>query len=86
MKMIRGKIKQIELEIKYNIFTEQKKLKAVQTVKELLDQIDFTVEVVPLEDIEKLSRLLVTLKGKPLNEEENRLIEKIVKSNRLMYK
>jgi hypothetical protein len=84
MKMIRGKIKQIELEIKYNIFTEQKKLKAVQTVKELLDQIDFTVEVVPLEDIEKLSRLLVTLKGKPLNEEENRLIEKIVKTNHLM--
>jgi hypothetical protein len=84
MKMIRGKIKQFELEIKYNIFTEQKKLKAVQTVKELLDQIDFTVEVVPLEDIEKLSRLLVTLKGKPLNEEENRLIEKIVKSNHLM--
>ncbi len=78
--MITQVLSDIELDVKYKIYKEQKRLIAVKTVKELLDQVDFSVEVVPLEDIEKLSRLLVSLKGKELNEEEKRLIEKIIKS------
>ncbi len=80
VQMITQVLSDIELEVKYKIYKEQKRLIAVKTVKELFDQVDFSVEVVPSEDIEKLSRLLVSLKGKALNEEENRLIEKIVKS------
>jgi pantothenate synthetase len=78
--MITQKLSEIELDVKYNIYLEQKRLKAIKTIKELLDQIDFSVEVVPFGDIKKLSKLLVSLKGKALDEEENRLIEKIVKS------
>ena len=78
--MITQKLSSIESEVKNNIFIEQKRLIAVKTFIELFNQIDFSVEVVPFEDIERLSRLLVSLKGKELNEEENRLIEKIVMS------
>jgi hypothetical protein len=78
--MITQKLSEIELEVKYKIYSEQKKLKTVKTFIKLINQIDLNVEVIPINDIEKLSRLLVSLKGKVLNEEENRLIEKIVKS------
>ena len=45
---------------------------------ELLNQIDHEVEEVPLQDRDRLSRLLVSLKGCELNEEENQLIERII--------
>ncbi len=78
--MITQILSDIELDVKYKIYKEQKRLKAIKNVKELLDQIDFSAEVVPFEDIKKLSQLLVSLKGEALDEEENQLIVKIVKS------
>ena len=71
----------IEMEVKYSIYTEQKNLVAVKNLKELLNQIDHEAEVVPYEDKEKLSRLLVSLKGQTLNDVENRVIERIIKCN-----
>jgi len=60
--MIQEVLTDIETEVKYNIYTEQKNLVAIKTLKELLNQIDHDVEVVPAEDKEKLSTLLVSLK------------------------
>jgi hypothetical protein len=54
------------------------KLKAAKTFKTLLEQIDFKTEVVPENNQEMFRRLLVSLKGAPLNEEENELIIEIV--------
>ena len=54
------------------------KLKAAQTFKTLLEQIDFKTEVVPENNQEMFRRLLVSLKGTPLNEEENELLKEIV--------
>jgi len=77
--MIQELLTDIEMEVKYNIYTEQKNLIAVKNLKELLNQIDHEVEAVPLEDKHKLSRLLVTLKGRGLSEVENQLIERIIR-------
>lgn len=78
--MIQELLSDIEMDVKYKIYTEQQKLTAVKTIKELLNQIDHDVEVVPLEDEEKLSNLLVSLKGKELNDGECRLVERLIKN------
>jgi hypothetical protein len=76
--MILEKLSIIELEVKYNIYLEQNKLKAIRSIRELLGQIDFEVEVVPTDDIEKLSELLNSLKGRTLNEEEIELLRRLI--------
>ena len=78
MMMIRERLTAIEQDVKNRIYLEQKSLVAVRTLKELMDQIDHEVEDVPLEDKDRLSRLLVSLKGGALTEEESRLIERII--------
>lgn len=78
--MIQELLTDIELEVKYKIYTEQKNLKAVKNLKELLSQVDHDVEVVPYKDKEKLSRLLVSLKGQALNDNEYQMIERIIKN------
>jgi hypothetical protein len=76
--MILEKLSIIELEVKYNIYLEQNKLKAIRSIRELLGQIDFEAEVVPTDDIEKLSELLNSLKGSALNEEECELLRDLI--------
>lgn len=76
--MIQEIITNIELDVKYQIYTEQKKLVAVKNLKEILSQVDHEVEVVPYRDRERLSKLLVLLKGQALSDEENRMLERIV--------
>jgi len=78
--MIQELLTDIELDVKYKIYTEQKNLLAVKNLKELLNQIDHEVEVVPLGDKEKLSTLLVSLKGQALSDIEYRMIERIIKN------
>jgi hypothetical protein len=76
--MIKEILVAIEDEVKDRVYREQKSLVAIKTVKELINQIDHEVEEVPLQDKDRLSRLLVSLKGHELNEEESRLIERII--------
>lgn len=76
--MIKEILVAIEHEVKDRVYREQKSLIAIKTVKELINQIDHEVEEVPLQDKDRLSRLLVSLKGRQLNEEEIRLIERII--------
>ncbi len=76
--MIQKILTAIEQETKDRVYREQKSLVAVKTVIELVNQIDHAVEEVPLEDRDRLSRLLVSLKGSELNEEERRLIDRII--------
>jgi hypothetical protein len=76
--MILVKLTSIELEVKSSIYKEQNKLLAIKTLQDLLDQIDFNSEIVPMENIEKLSRLLISLKGRALNEEERELLVRLI--------
>ena len=77
--MIQELLVDIEMDVKYKIYTEQKNLVAIKNLKELLNQIDYDAEVVPYKDKEKLSRLLVSLKGQTLNDDEHRMVERIIK-------
>ena len=76
--MIKEILTAIEQETKDRVYREQKSLFAVKTVIELVNQIDHNVEEVPLEDRDRLSSLLISLKGSELNEEECRLIDRII--------
>ena len=76
--MIKEILIAIEEEARDRVDREEKSLVAIKSVMELMNQIDHEVEEVPVQDRDRLSRLLVSLKGSELNEEENRLIDKII--------
>ena len=76
--MIRERLIAIEEDVQKKISQERENLEAIEAVKELMDQIDHEVEEVPLEDRDRLSGLLVSLKGAELNEAEKRLLERII--------
>lgn len=76
--MIIEKLMVEEFAAERTIKEEYTKLKAIRSISELLKQIDFTVEVVPLKDPNRLKRLMVSLKGEPLNSEEIKVIQTIV--------
>jgi len=57
---------------------DNKKLKAAIIIKELLEKIDFKAEVVPENNLEMFTRLLISLKGEPLNKDEAELVKEIV--------
>ena len=67
-------------DIQLRMEKENKRLGAIQSIRKLLTEIDFTAEVVPVEDEDQLNRLLVSLKGEPLAENEIDLINEIVKN------
>ena len=77
--MILDKLALLKLEVKENIYKEKNKLAAIKTIQDLFSQIDFNAEMVPMNDIKKLNKLLVSLKGKTLNEEEGKLLKKLIK-------
>ena len=68
--------------IEYSIINESKnnqwKLKTVRLIRDLLAQIDFGAEVVPVENANKLTGLLSSLKGSDLNHEEKLLVKELV--------
>jgi hypothetical protein len=76
--MIKEILIAIEEEARDRVYREQKSLVAVKTVMELVNQIDHEVEEVPLQDRDRITRLLVSLKGCDLNDEEERLIDRII--------
>lgn len=76
--MIKEILIAIEEEVRDRVYREQKSLVAVKTVMELVNQIDHEVEEVPLQDRGRMTRLLVSLKGCDLNDEEERLIDRII--------
>ncbi len=76
--MIIDKLSKIELTSKYRINSEYRKLDTVRIFKELLNQVDFSSEIVPMEDYKKLTKVLTSLKGKQLSKCETKLIEELV--------
>ena len=54
------------------------KLKVIREIRNTLLQVDFMSEIVPLENVNKLSSLLMSLKGSRLTEDELSLVEELV--------
>jgi hypothetical protein len=78
--MIIEKLSKIEVTSKYKINSEYRKIETVRIFRELLHEIDFSSEEIPLEDIEKLTELLTFLKGKELNKCETNLIKELIEN------
>ena len=76
--MILEKLEKIELEAKSNIDHEYQRIETVRGFKELLNQIDFSSEVIPIEDDERLTKVLTSLKGKQLSKCESKLVEELI--------
>ena len=68
--------------IEYNTVNSPKqnflKLKTIRNLRNLLMQIDFISETVPLENTEKLKELLTSLKGETLTKEESNIAEELI--------
>lgn len=75
--MIIEKLSKIKLEAENKIKSEYRKIETVKNFKKLLNQIDFTAEVVPTEDSKRLTKVLTSLKGKALNRSESKLVVEI---------
>lgn len=76
--MIKIKLDLVEFEMLKNPVQNEEKLSAVQNIKKLLEKIDFEAEVVPMQNKTKLNKLLISLKGGFLTEEESKIIEELV--------
>ena len=76
--MIKIKLDLVEFEMLKNPIQNQEKLSAIQNIKKLIEKIDFEAEVVPMQNKTKLNKLLISLKGSFLTEEESKIIEELV--------
>ena len=76
--MIKIKLDLVEFEMLKNPIQNQEKLSAVQNIKKLIEKIDFEAEVVPMQNKTKLNKLLISIKGSLLTEEESKIIEELV--------
>lgn len=79
--MILEKLLQSENTAKQTIKENVRKLAAIRSVRKLLEKIDFSSEVVPDDDRDKLNKLLQSLKGSILDKDELDLIEEITRKN-----
>lgn len=60
-----------------NIQNEVEKLETIATIEKLLNEVDFTAEVVPTHNVERLTNLLSSLKEEKLNTKEIALVKEI---------
>lgn len=80
--MIHHIISQIKLSVNTAIENEVELLVAANTIENLLNQIDFTSEIVPIDDFDRLKKLLTSLKEEELNTKEIELITIINKTSK----
>ncbi|MCX7551887.1 hypothetical protein [Xanthomarina sp. F2636L] len=78
--MIRAKLLFIEEELKKQPVQNLEFLEALYTIKNLINQIDFSAEVVPVEDIKKVNKLFKSLKKDSLTKTEKLIIKQLVKN------
>lgn len=76
--MILEKLSNIEKETEKRIDKAYLRMASIRSLKELLNQVDFSTEFIPMEDPEKLKELLVSLKGKKLSKNERLLVGEMV--------
>ena len=72
--MILGKLKEIEKDATSKILQEENRLKTAENFRMMLNEIDFTYELVRTNDPEKLIRLMSSLKKGQLNGSEKKII------------
>ncbi len=76
--MIHQRLYEIQEQTLANISREQKRLETVLTIRDILSAIDYSAEVLPVNNKEKLIRFLDSLKKKPLTGNEIKVLEEII--------
>ena len=76
-RMITASISNVKLATCYKISREIIKLNAIKSIEDLISTIDFSAEIVPIEDNKKLQKLLTSLKGEELSLTEIEIIKEI---------
>lgn len=76
--MIFHKIFILEQELQTHLKEGRKKQKALNNIKQLLNQVNSNAEVVPAKDLRRLSLMLSCLKGKRLSRYENLVLKEII--------
>lgn len=60
-----------------NVAIETKKIEALKSIEHLLNEIDFSSEVVPTNNVDKLISLITNLKGNELSFNELEVVKEI---------
>jgi len=76
--MIQEKLLLIEYAVVKNPHIYKWSLNTVRKIRDLIAQIDFNAEVVPVESATSLQHLLTSLKGDSLSEDESELVVELV--------
>ena len=61
-------------------YEEELDIESAKRMQKWMEEIDHEAEIVPLEDKERLSRLMSHLKGDALNVEEQKLVDHITEN------
>jgi hypothetical protein len=56
----------------------QKRVQAIKSIQTILNQIDFSVEEVPIDNSDRFLKLLQSLKNDQLSEDEENLVDEII--------
>lgn len=76
--MIQHIISEIKKTSTIKLDNEVKRIHAIETIENLLNTIDFSSEIVPISNNEKLKHLLTQLKGSNLTMKELEIVKEIV--------
>jgi hypothetical protein len=77
-KMINTKLLLLEYAAKNNHEEDNASLAAIKSIRKMISQIDFSSEVVPIDNAESLIKLMVSLKGEQLSALEINVLYDIV--------
>ena len=78
--MIYQKIFITERNIKKALETDMKKMETLESIKELLNQVDSSAEIIPASSPERLYLLLKDLKGSDLTRQEKQMMNEILRA------
>lgn len=76
--MIRNKLLYIKCNALEDPENNERKIKAVEDIKQMISQIDHDAEIIPLENCGKLTELLASLKSSPLTQDEILVIQELI--------
>jgi hypothetical protein len=77
--MILEILRRLEMDVEDALDTEKQNLVAIKQLKTLMNEIDHDAEEVPLTDKNRFAGLLASLKGRPLNDAESKMVDRIIK-------
>ncbi len=65
-------------DIQFRVKQEERRLEAIASIRKILSDIDFSSEVIPCDDSDRLTKTLESLKGDMLGQDEKNVVNEIV--------